>query len=377
MDQVRVHHRRQAMGDDHGGAPAHEFAEGRLHLAFGFRVQGRGRLVEQQDGGVLERRPGDGQALALAAGKLDALFADHGVVALGKGADERVGGGVTGGGDDLGVAGPGPAIGDVGPDRVVEKGDLLADQGDVGIERGQRDVAHVGAVDENPARGHVVEAGNQVEDGRLAGPRRSDQGHRLSRRHLHGDPVQRRSSGLVGEPHVFQADAPGGDRKWARRRLFADARFHVQQVEHPLRAGQPFLEVGVEHGQLLHRLVGEQERREKGEKGAGIGLLPDHPVSPVDDDDGDGGAAQRLHDGAGQRPYARRPEGEAEDALDDSAHAAFLVFLHAVGLDHADALEGLFQQGGQLAHFLLGVGGDRAHPPAEADDGKHRQGKGE
>src|SRR3546814_9254143 len=41
----------------------------------------RGRLVEHQDRRVLEDHPRDGDALALAAGKLHAALADEGVVA--------------------------------------------------------------------------------------------------------------------------------------------------------------------------------------------------------------------------------------------------------------------------------------------------------
>ena len=41
----------------------------------------RGRLVEDQDRGILQDHPGDGDALALAAGELDAALADLGVIA--------------------------------------------------------------------------------------------------------------------------------------------------------------------------------------------------------------------------------------------------------------------------------------------------------
>src|SRR3546814_6080578 len=43
----------------------------RLH----FRIERRGRLVEHQDGRILEEHPSDGDPLPLAAGKLDAALA--------------------------------------------------------------------------------------------------------------------------------------------------------------------------------------------------------------------------------------------------------------------------------------------------------------
>lgn len=49
------------------------------------RVQGGGGLVQEQDLGVADDRPGDGDALLLTAGQLGALCAHVGVVFLGKG----------------------------------------------------------------------------------------------------------------------------------------------------------------------------------------------------------------------------------------------------------------------------------------------------
>ena len=93
VDEVGIDDGREAVGDDHGGAAAHQRLERRLHLALGFGVERRGRLVEQQDRRVLQHGAGDGEPLALAARELDAVLADHGVVALGQRADEIVGGG--------------------------------------------------------------------------------------------------------------------------------------------------------------------------------------------------------------------------------------------------------------------------------------------
>ena len=60
---------------------------------------------------------------------------------------------------DLALVGARPAVGDVGAHGVVEQHDLLADQGDVGVERGESHVANVGIVDGDAARIDIVEAG--------------------------------------------------------------------------------------------------------------------------------------------------------------------------------------------------------------------------
>src|SRR5580700_758678 len=53
--------------DDEGGAVAHQLRERRLDVPLGLRVERRRRLIEDQDRRILEQRPGDGDALALAA----------------------------------------------------------------------------------------------------------------------------------------------------------------------------------------------------------------------------------------------------------------------------------------------------------------------
>ena len=53
-----------------------------LHAAFRLGVERRRRLVENKDGGILQDRPRDAQALALTAAQEYAAVADAGVVAL-------------------------------------------------------------------------------------------------------------------------------------------------------------------------------------------------------------------------------------------------------------------------------------------------------
>ena len=56
--------------------PLHKFGDRFLDVALGFRIERRGRLVEQDDRRVLDQRARDRDALALAAGKLHAVLAD-------------------------------------------------------------------------------------------------------------------------------------------------------------------------------------------------------------------------------------------------------------------------------------------------------------
>ena len=52
-----------------------------LHLVLGFRIERCGRLVEEDDRSVLDQRARDRDALALAAGELQSVFAHRRIVA--------------------------------------------------------------------------------------------------------------------------------------------------------------------------------------------------------------------------------------------------------------------------------------------------------
>ena len=74
---VRAADRGKAMGDHENGAPYHQVRERLLHEFFGFGVEFRGGLIENQDWRILQQGAGDGDALPLAAAQPLAAIADH------------------------------------------------------------------------------------------------------------------------------------------------------------------------------------------------------------------------------------------------------------------------------------------------------------
>ena len=72
---------RQAVGDGDHRLAGHQAVERLLDRRLDLRIERRGRLVEDEDRRILQEDAGDGDALALAAGQLDAALADMGVVA--------------------------------------------------------------------------------------------------------------------------------------------------------------------------------------------------------------------------------------------------------------------------------------------------------
>jgi hypothetical protein len=59
------------MGNDDAASVAHKVVQSPLDDGFGFRVQGAGGFIEDEQGWVLEYGSGDGDALFLAAREFD------------------------------------------------------------------------------------------------------------------------------------------------------------------------------------------------------------------------------------------------------------------------------------------------------------------
>ncbi|EGY00670.1 hypothetical protein AZA_76900 [Nitrospirillum viridazoti Y2] len=378
IDAVGIDDGGQAVGDDQGGAPLLQPAQGVLHQALGLAVQRRGRLVQQQHRGVLQHGAGDGDALALAAGQLHAILAHPGVIALGQAQDEVVCRRRLGRRLDLLLRGAHAAIGDIAAHRVVEQPRLLADQADGAAQRGQRHVADVLAAQGDGTAGDVVEAGDQVQDGGLARPAGPHQGHRLACRHLQRHAVQGHRAILVGEAHVIEPDGVGGDRQLGGARPVDDARRRVQQFEHPLRRGQADLQLGLQLGQALQRLERQQEGAGEAGQRAG-GAVPRRRLQPAIDDDADeDDAAQHLIDGNEGGGDAEGLVGQLAQIVGDAGHTPHLILFHAVGLHMAGPLEGLGQDAGEGAERRLRAPRHPAQPAghaAEHDGGEGHHGQ--
>ena len=119
-DVVRIRDGRQAVGNGDGGAPFLQPLQRAEDLLLGAGIQRTGRLVKQQDRRILHQRAGDGDALLLAARKLEAAFAHHRVEPLGQAPDQRHQRGIARGLLDLAhVRALGP-VGDIIGEALVE-----------------------------------------------------------------------------------------------------------------------------------------------------------------------------------------------------------------------------------------------------------------
>ena len=181
-DAVGVHDRAHALGDDDHGRLGGLALERGAQPRVGLEVERREAVVEDVDLGPLHERAGDGESLALAAGDVRAALRDRRLETLGHLGDEllalrdfeRV--------PELVVGRVLLAVAQVARDGAAEQERLLRDEADLAPEVVAVHVADVDAVDEHRAAGHVVEAGDEVDERRLAAARAADDRRGLARR---------------------------------------------------------------------------------------------------------------------------------------------------------------------------------------------------
>ncbi len=146
---------------------------------------------------------------------------------------------------------------------------------------------------------------------------------------------------MIAEAHLGKPHLPARDAQRSNSRPVADRRLNIEHLEDAFRRGQPLLQRGVEDGQALDRLIGEEQRGDEREKRAGRPRADDHLMAAIEDHQRDRHAAERLHHRRGPRARAIGAIDQPEDALEEARGAALLVLLHAIGLDVTRTLKGL------------------------------------
>ena len=179
---------------------------------------------------------GNGQTLALAAGKRHALLADDGVKALRFLRDEVVSVGMTGGVDDFFIRRAGAAKFDVPADGVVEQNGFLRDDGDLVAEIARGDFADVHAADADGAARRVVEAQEQVGERRFAGAAGADERNKLAGLDAQVD-VAQHGFFAVGKIHVVEMNVRAGGLERAGLGGFGHGVLRVQQRKDAFAGG--------------------------------------------------------------------------------------------------------------------------------------------
>ena len=165
QDLIAIDQGGEAVGDDDHGPPAGDAQQVGIDHRFALRIEGAGGLVEDQDARIVDERPRNGEALALAAGEIGRALLDIGLVAIGHALDEFLGAGKPRSLHSIGEREPGAARDDVVPDRAAEQEVLLQYDAVALAQVAQIDLAQIRAVQLQEAAVVAVDALEQARDG--------------------------------------------------------------------------------------------------------------------------------------------------------------------------------------------------------------------
>ena len=193
---IRILDRRQPMRYRDRGPSLRRPLQRRLHYSLRLRIQRRGGFVQEQEPRFPDQGAGDGDALFLAAGELEAAGAAARAEAFGERLDEVPGVGLLAGVDDLVFCGGRlvlhvvDAEGDVVAHGAGEEGRFLLHEGNLVAVDARGESRHGLVSDGDGAGSRVVEAFEEGHHGRLAAARGAYEGGELA--------------GLDGHAEVFE-----------------------------------------------------------------------------------------------------------------------------------------------------------------------------
>src|SRR5207249_8065988 len=121
----------------------------------GLQIHGTGRLVENENWGVLQKSARDGDALTLAAGEAHTPLADRRQITLRQAADEVMGIGGFGRRNDLILMCPRPGVGDVLRDTGREKHRLLKNDRELIAQVSQLVIAQIATIEQDLPGGWI------------------------------------------------------------------------------------------------------------------------------------------------------------------------------------------------------------------------------
>ena len=245
--------------------------------------------------------------------------------------------GCPGGGFHLLRGGPRGAVGDIGPDGVVEQNRLLTHDAQGAPKGGQLEVANICAVDQHRSAGDIVETPQNVHDARLSRAAGTHEGHDGARLHLEGNVLEDGLPFAVFEADVPVLDSGGRHREGAGPRTVLDLDGRVEELEHALGSDEARLDQRRQLAQVLHGGVQLGAQHDEPDE-----LLPRQ--DPLHDDhagaipEEQGGAQRHQHFGHGRSERAEldRAEERVEVASRQSPESLPFQRLGGRGLHQAD-----------------------------------------
>ena len=388
-DHIRILHGGHPLGDDQLGGAGDILGEGLTDHRIGLGVHGGGGVIQNENLGLLQQRPGDAQPLLLTTGYVGAALLDVGIVAVRPVHNKLVSAGEFAGVDDLLVGGVGVTPAQIIPDGAGEQHVLLEHHGHVVPECLQVVLPHVHTAYLDGAFAHIVQPGNQLHQGGFGRTGTAQdtysgaagnvqvyilQGHILGSLAIAEGNILKvdrtvgnlcdRAGGGAGEVGLL-----GEDLVAALKRRAAHGKHHKHHTHHH-KGGEDLGGVG-EHGAEL--TGGQTQSRVVAGLDYHMGTQPG---------DGDHTAVYaELHDGAVQ---SHDPLGLAEIFVDGGRNRSELLgllFLPDKTFDHPDAVDVLLDGVVQLVVGLEGPVkdlehcGHQAHQRYDEDGQSHTEGQ--
>ncbi len=248
----------------------------------------------------------------------------------------------------------------------MEQENILQHDADLPAQVFQPEVPDVGVVKADLPGADIIEARDQAGQGGLAHAGRPHQCDDAVGRDLQVDLLQHRVALTVTEVHV--AERQGAARtagQCDRVRGLRHLRLLLQQLGHPVTAGQRLLNALPRAAQHAHGLVEEIQIKEKRHQvGDGESLLESQPPAEVDHHNG----AQRrseIDERFKGRHQPQRLQERIPVAVDMRTDAQRLAFLLGECLDLPDAGEVIVQRSIQFAQLRLPLAEGRPHVAAQ------------
>ena len=356
------------MGNDEGGASLGQGIKCPLDLGFRDGVQSGGGFIQDEDGGIFQEDPGNGNSLLLTAGQEGSPFAHIGIKALGHCQDVLIDLCLFSRFDHFFFRCVRSAIADILKNRIGKEEYILLDDADIFMDGALGHIPDVPTVNGDPAAGHIVKPGDQLTQSGLAATGGTNNGDGLAGGYINAHIVQHIQIAVIGEGHILHPN----------RTLHICQRFCVGLVLHGgvhahdvHKAAQSRKAVGKhlrETGELTHGANKAGNIQAEGQKIHIVHLIFHHKIAAHSDDRHIEGAQEEFH-GAVEHAHGfiETTLGLPEQLI-GVVKTLTLRFFVGKGFGGAETGEARFDFLVDMAGLLLGSPGSSAHTAAHGHD---------
>ena len=204
QNSVRVPDRGKTVCHHKGGASTLQLFQRRLHQLLGLAVECGGRLIQQQDGSILQNGTRNGDALPLSTGKLTTPLSNRGFVSLWQFPDESIRLRSPCGRVHLLFGRARVPTGDVFTDGSLKQIIALRHIGGLCTQGSNRPQSYLRATEFKLPRGKRIQPHQETNERALPAAAATDKRNGLSRKHCLRNVTEHILPGFIPKTHVLQ-----------------------------------------------------------------------------------------------------------------------------------------------------------------------------